>query len=73
MNAHFEIAKGLNNALIINDTYSLNPTSLEAGIKTMCEIAQGRRTIALIPDIDHSDKTPKPIHYQVGDRLLNLI
>ena len=69
LNAHFEIAKGLNNALIINDTYSLNPTSLEAGIKTMCEIAQGRRTIALIPDIDTLGQNTKPIHYQVGDKI----
>ena len=67
LKAHFEPTKGLNNALIINDTYSLNPTSLESGIKTMCEMANGRLTIALIPNIDTLGQNTKSIHYQVGD------
>lgn len=69
LKAHFEPTRGLNNALIINDTYSLNPTSLESGIKTICEIANGRRTVALIPNIDTLGQNTKPIHYQVGNMI----
>lgn len=69
LNAHFQLTKGINHSLIINDTYSLNPTSLESGIKTMCEMAKDRRTIALIPNIDTLGQSTKMIHYQVGEKI----
>ena len=69
LKAHFELTRGLNNAIIINDTYSLNPTSLESGIKTMCEMANGKRSIALIPNIDTLGQNTRSIHYQVGDMI----
>ncbi|MGL4337436.1 MAG: Mur ligase family protein [Turicibacter sp.] len=66
---HFQTEKGINGSLIIDDTYSLNPTSLEAGLDTLCGIANGRRKIALFPNINTLGDNTKSIHFQVGDMM----
>ena len=69
LNSHFEVMKGLNQCQLIVDTWNINPTSLEASIKTMCEIAKNRKKIALVGSIDALGKNSRQLHQKVGDMI----
>lgn len=49
--SHFEIHKGLNNSIIIDDTWSSNPTSIKAAFKTFNK--KGKTKIAVLGNISY--------------------
>lgn len=69
LEAHFEIMKGINHCHLIVDTWNINPTSLEASIKTMCEIGKGYKKVALVGSIDALGKNSQQLHQQVGNMI----
>lgn len=69
LNSHFEMMQGLNQCQLIVDTWNINPTSLEASVKTMCEISKDRKKIALVGSIDALGRNSRQLHQQVGDMI----
>lgn len=49
---HHQLVAGINGCLILDDTWHSNPTSLEAAFKTLNGIANGKKRIALIGQIN---------------------
>ena len=48
---HNQLVAGINGCLILDDTWKLNPTALEAAFKTLNAIANGKERVALIGQI----------------------
>lgn len=69
LEAHFQVVSGPNHSQFIIDTWNINPTSLEAALKTMCEMAPHRQKIALIGSIGALGDNTEEIHQKVGDML----
>ena len=67
LEAHFQVVRGLNHSQFIIDTWNINPTSLEAAIQTMCQMAPDRKKIALIGSIGALGDNTTEIHQKVGD------
>ena len=55
---------------IINDTYNANPTSVKAGLKTLDQIASGRK-IAVLGDMLELGSVAKNEHYKLGAEIIN--
>lgn len=49
---HHQLVAGINGSLILDDTWHSNPTSLEAAFKTLNGIANGKKRVALIGQIN---------------------
>lgn len=57
---HLQSVQGIGGSLILDDTWSINPTSLKAALQTLNAIAKGRKKIALLGPINAlGEKTMK--------------
>jgi UDP-N-acetylmuramoyl-tripeptide--D-alanyl-D-alanine ligase len=59
---HIDISQGFAGSTIIDDTWSLNTTSLRAGLKVLNRLAQGKRRILLFTDMATLGKMSCTIH-----------
>ncbi|MER1959479.1 MAG: UDP-N-acetylmuramoyl-tripeptide--D-alanyl-D-alanine ligase, partial [Solibacillus sp.] len=66
-----QLFKGLNGALIIDDTWSITTTSLEAGLKVLNELAGRRKRVAIIGTITDIGSWGVFIHQQAGEIIFN--
>lgn len=66
LSSHCAVKKGLNQATIIDDTWSTNPTSIEAAIQTLCEINKQHKKVALIGHIKQLGDRTVEYHKKVG-------
>lgn len=66
MERHLEIFSGINDSQIIDDTWSTNPTSIEAALKVLSSLGKNKETLLLIGDIQQLGAYEKKIHRQVG-------
>lgn len=66
MERHLEVALGINDCTVIDDTWTINPTSVEAALKVVDEIGRGRRKILLLGDINRLGAYEKEYHQKVG-------
>lgn len=64
---HMEVLIGINNSLIIDDTWSSNPTSSEAAIKALKRMSNGKRTIALLGKMSLLGEYETEYHRKIGD------
>jgi UDP-N-acetylmuramoyl-tripeptide--D-alanyl-D-alanine ligase len=64
---HVQIRKGINGSLVIDDTWSTNPTSLEAALKVLKVLQRGRRSIVVLGYIDELGKHSAYYHALAGE------
>jgi UDP-N-acetylmuramoyl-tripeptide--D-alanyl-D-alanine ligase len=69
--AHVEILQGPNESMIINDTWSSNPTSIEAALKVLQEIAHNREKVVILGSVSWLGENEAEIHRQIGMMLAN--
>ncbi|RKD24589.1 hypothetical protein BEP19_09435 [Ammoniphilus oxalaticus] len=70
LEAHLQTRVGINGCLLLDDTWSSNPTSAEAALKVLHELAQGKQTVAIMGRIgmlgEHTDEQ----HQMLGDKVV---
>lgn len=66
MQRHLEVTKGIKGSTIIDDTWTINPLSIEAALNVMDEIGMGRKKILLLGDINRLGSYEKEYHQKVG-------
>lgn len=65
--SHLQFHKGIKGSLIIDDTWNTNLTSIEAALEVLKETAEGRKTIAIIGEIEELGEYSVPEHQKVGE------
>lgn len=66
MERHLEISPGMNGSTIIDDTWTINPTSIEAALKVVDELGKEKKTIVLLGDINRLGDYEKEYHQKAG-------
>ncbi|SDK72998.1 Mur ligase family protein [Natronincola ferrireducens] len=66
---HNTIYTGLHEATIIDDTWNSNPTSAYAALKVLKEIANGKRTIAILGKLQRLGKQEEAEYVKMGEYL----
>lgn len=69
---HFEFNKGINGSTIIDDTWSTNPTSVEAALKLLKSLSQGKKTIVVLGKMSLLGKQSAKYHYKTGEKVAGL-
>lgn len=67
---HLQVYSGIQGCTIIDDTWSSNPTSLEAALKVLTNIAQGKKTIAVIGNMSLLGKSTRKLHAMIGEKIV---
>lgn len=69
---HFEMHKGINGSVVIDDTWNTNPSSAEAALILFKQLSKGRKTIAALGRMtllaEYSDK----FHIKIGKKIVQL-
>ncbi|MCP3762293.1 UDP-N-acetylmuramoyl-tripeptide--D-alanyl-D-alanine ligase [Domibacillus sp. A3M-37] len=66
MERHLEVSAGMNGSTIIDDTWTINPTSVEAALKVVDELGKNKKTIVLLGDINRLGDYEIEYHQKVG-------
>ncbi|MEW9051366.1 MAG: GNAT family N-acetyltransferase [Neobacillus sp.] len=66
--AHLEVSTGLNSATIIDDTWSSNPTSMEAALTVLPNITHDKKKIVLIGTVALLGEDSSYYHREMGKR-----
>lgn len=69
---HFEFNKGINDSIIIDDTWSTNPTSSEEALKLLKTLSQGKKTIAALGKMSLLGKKSNEYHYKIGEKVTEI-
>lgn len=67
MNKQLQLFKGINNSLVLDDTWSITTTSLEAAVKVLDSIGKDKKKIAIIGTITDLGSWGYTIHEQAGE------
>ncbi len=67
LNKHLQIYEGINGSTLIDDTWSMTTTSLEAALKVLKEVGQGRNRVAILGTITDLGSWGYIIHEQAGE------
>lgn len=67
LTGHMEVFRGLRGATVVNDTWSSNPTSIEAALKTFDELAKNKRKIVVLGSVSLLGDAAAAIHRQIGE------
>ncbi|ETI66192.1 Mur ligase family protein [Neobacillus vireti] len=63
---HLEFAKGFGGSTIIDDTWTNNPTSVEAALKVLDSLGEGKNVILVLGDINRLGNFEKKYHREIG-------
>ena len=63
---HLEFSNGLGGSTIIDDTWTNNPTSVEAALKVLDSIGKGKNVILVLGDINRLGNFEKKYHREIG-------
>jgi UDP-N-acetylmuramoyl-tripeptide--D-alanyl-D-alanine ligase len=66
--AHLEVSTGFNKATIIDDTWSSNPTSMEAALTALPNISKNKKKIVLIGTVALLGEDSSYYHREMGKR-----
>jgi UDP-N-acetylmuramoyl-tripeptide--D-alanyl-D-alanine ligase len=69
---HFECNEGINGSTLIDDTWSTNPTSMEAALTLLKSLSQGKKTIAVLGKMSLLGKQSAKYHYKAGEKVANI-
>lgn len=67
LNKHLQIYNGMNGSMIIDDTWSLTTTSLEAALKVLNNIGRTKKRIAIVGTITDLGSWGYVIHERAGE------
>ncbi|TKI62878.1 UDP-N-acetylmuramoyl-tripeptide--D-alanyl-D-alanine ligase [Lysinibacillus mangiferihumi] len=67
VNKQLQLFEGINGSLLIDDTWSLTTTSLEAALKVLNSLGEGKKKIAIIGTITDLGSWGYIIHEQAGE------
>ncbi|HWI54965.1 MAG TPA: UDP-N-acetylmuramoyl-tripeptide--D-alanyl-D-alanine ligase [Desulfobacteria bacterium] len=67
-----QIDKGLNNSVLINDTYNANPDSIMAGLEVLATLAKGRNSVAVLGNMLEQGEFSAEHHRKVGEKVEQL-
>ena len=68
---HLEILQGPKESMIINDTWSSNPTSIEAALKVLQEVAHNKKKVVVLGSVSWLGENEAEIHREIGNMLAN--
>lgn len=66
MARHLEFSKGIGGSTIIDDTWTNNPTSVEAALNVLDSIGKGKKVILVLGDIKRLGDFEKKYHREIG-------
>lgn len=66
MTRHLEFSDGIGGSTIIDDTWTNNPTSIEAALKVLDTIGKGKNVILVLGDINRLGNFEKKYHREIG-------
>ncbi|MFS0687827.1 UDP-N-acetylmuramoyl-tripeptide--D-alanyl-D-alanine ligase [Sporosarcina sp. 179-K 8C2 HS] len=66
MERHLEFSNGKNGCTIIDDTWTNNPTSVEAALKVLDKVGKGKKIILILGDIKRLGNFEKKYHREIG-------
>ncbi len=66
MERHLEFSKGLGNSTIIDDTWTNNPTSIEAALKVLSSVGKDKKQIVILGDIKRLGNFEQKYHREIG-------
>ncbi|MBW8352068.1 UDP-N-acetylmuramoyl-tripeptide--D-alanyl-D-alanine ligase [Bacillus sp. IITD106] len=69
MARHLEFSRGIGGCTIIDDTWTINPTSVEAALNVLDEIGKGKNVIVLLGDINRLGNYEKKYHREIGSSI----
>lgn len=72
LESHLQIRQGIKNCMVIDDTWSTNPTSLEAALAVLKAVGRNRKNIVVLGYIDELGKYSAFYHSQVGERIADM-
>ncbi|KXH79763.1 UDP-N-acetylmuramoyl-tripeptide--D-alanyl-D-alanine ligase [Sporosarcina sp. HYO08] len=67
LNKQLQVFTGINGSLLLDDTWSINTTSLEAALKVLNDLGKDKRKIAIIGTITDLGSWGYIIHEQAGE------
>ncbi|WAH36306.1 Mur ligase family protein [Alicyclobacillus dauci] len=74
---HTNVLRGLNGSVVIDDTWSSNPTSMGAALKLLDDLAQGRKKIAVLGKMaalgEFADEQYAKISRQLVDQKVDVL
>lgn len=66
MDRHLELSEGVGGSTIIDDTWTNNPTSVEAALKVIDSLGIGKKNIVILGDIKRLGNFEKKYHREIG-------
>lgn len=63
---HLEFSNGLGGSTIIDDTWTNNPTSIEAALNVLQELGKDKKVIIVLGDINRLGRFERKYHREVG-------
>lgn len=63
---HLEFRKGINNCTLIDDTWNTNSKSIESALDVLSNISKGRKSIAVLGDIEELGDLSESEHKKIG-------
>jgi UDP-N-acetylmuramoyl-tripeptide--D-alanyl-D-alanine ligase len=67
---HLELVSGLKGCTILDDTWNTNPTSLNSALQVHHSISKGRKTVALLGDMNSLGEFADEVHRQVAKLII---
>ncbi|MGE8205250.1 Mur ligase family protein [Heyndrickxia sp. NPDC080065] len=67
LNKHLQVYKGMNGSTILDDTWSMTTTSLEAALKVLNEVGKSKKRVAILGTITDLGSWGYIIHEQAGE------
>ncbi|QHA91086.1 UDP-N-acetylmuramoyl-tripeptide--D-alanyl-D-alanine ligase [Bacillus sp. N1-1] len=64
--SHLQFYEGKKGSLLIDDTWNTNPTSIKAALEVLVETAEGRKTVAVLGEIEELGDYAEQEHRKVG-------
>ncbi|ACV63685.1 Mur ligase middle domain protein [Desulfofarcimen acetoxidans DSM 771] len=64
---HLQVVPGVNGSTIIDDTWSSNPTSMQAALKTLQNLSGNKRKAAILGDMFYLYSWEKELHREIGN------
>jgi len=69
---HLQVFEGMNGSTILDDTWSITTTSLEAALKVLNEVGRGKKKIAILGTLTDLGSWGYTIHKQAGEIICQL-
>ncbi len=66
MERHLEFSTGISGSTIVDDTWTNNPTSVEAALKVLDSLGKGKKVILILGDIKRLGKFEEKYHREIG-------